>query len=169
MKAFTIHSLVVLLVMAVAGCGGGQDQAGESAEQPESGLSAEQLKNGIGPITNVDLGPVDPELAAQGQATFELKCSACHKVDKRYVGPAVGDVLSRRTPEFVMNMILNPEGMLAEHPEAKKLLGEYMTPMANQNLTEAEARSVLEYFRTLEQPMDTTDDGMTAGAESESD
>lgn len=154
------------LAMAFAGCGG-QDQAGDGTEQ-EEGLSAEQLENGIGPITSVELGPLDPQLAAEGQATFELKCSACHKMDSRYVGPALGDVLSRRSPEFVMNMILNPEGMLAEHPEARKLLAEYMTPMANQNLTEEEARSILEYFRAFETPMSSSDD-VTAGAGIESD
>jgi cytochrome c len=37
-----------------------------------------------------------------------------------------------------------------EDPIAKKLLVEYnMSPMANQNLSEADARAVLEYFRTL--------------------
>ncbi|HEX9660469.1 MAG TPA: cytochrome c, partial [Rhodothermales bacterium] len=109
------------------------------------------------------------ELVAQGQAAFELKCSACHKVDSRYVGPALGDILTRRSPEFVMNMILNPEGMLAEHPEAKKLLAEYMTPMANQNLTEAEARSIVEYLRTLETAAAQQGDELIPGSERESD
>ena len=31
---------------------------------------------------------------------------------------------------------------------AKDLLAEYLAPMANQNLTETEARQILEYFRT---------------------
>jgi mono/diheme cytochrome c family protein len=169
MKSFPIISLCLLaFMMSAAACGGGQDQSGATGE-PEEGLTAEQLENGIGPITNVDLGPVDPELAARGQAAFELKCSACHKVDSRYVGPALGDVLSRRSPEFVMNMILNPEGMLAEHPEARKLLAEYMTPMANQNLTEAEARSILEYFRTLEAPAAPQGDELMPSSGSESD
>lgn len=158
----------VTIAMAAAGCGGGQDQAGGGASEQEGGLTAEQLENGIGPITSVELGALDPELAAAGQAAFELKCSACHKMESRYVGPALGDILSRRSPEFVMNMILNPEGMLAEHPEARKLLAEYMTPMANQNLSEAEARSILEYFRTFEAPTSSIDD-VSAGAESESD
>jgi hypothetical protein len=49
-----------------------------------------------------------------------------------------------------MNMILNPEQMVKEDPIAKKLLVEYnMAPMANQNLTEEQARKILEYFRTL--------------------
>jgi hypothetical protein len=46
-----------------------------------------------------------------------------------------------------MNMILNPEGMLAEHPEARAMLAQFAVPMANQNLTEDQARAVLEYLR----------------------
>ena len=169
MKSLPIPSIcLVAFMMSAAACGGGQDQSGATGE-PEGGLTAEQLENGIGPITNLDLGPVDLELVAQGQAAFELKCSACHKVDSRYVGPALGDILTRRSPEFVMNMILNPEGMLAEHPEAKKLLAEYMTPMANQNLTEAEARSIVEYFRTLETAAAQQGDELIPGSERESD
>ena len=48
-----------------------------------------------------------------------------------------------------MNMILNPEDMVQNDPIAKNLLIEYNgAPMANQNLTQEEARSILEYFRT---------------------
>jgi cytochrome c len=45
-------------------------------------------------------------------------------------------------------MILNPEEMVSENQIAKELLAEYLAPMANQNLTEKEARLILEYFRT---------------------
>ena len=49
-----------------------------------------------------------------------------------------------------MNMILNPEEMVQKDPLAKELLIEFNgSPMANQNLTQEEARAVLEYFRTL--------------------
>ena len=49
-----------------------------------------------------------------------------------------------------MNMILNPEQMVKEDPIAKQLLVDFnLSPMANQHLTQEEARSVLEYFRTL--------------------
>jgi len=45
-------------------------------------------------------------------------------------------------------MILNPEEMVKRHPEAKRMLAEYLAPMAQQNLTQADARAVLEYIRT---------------------
>jgi hypothetical protein len=41
--------------------------------------------------------------------------------------------------------------MVQQNPLAKDLMVEFNgSPMANQGLTEAQARAVLEYFRTLE-------------------
>ena len=58
--------------------------------------------------------------------------------------------MERRSPEWIMNMILDPEQMVAKDPIARQLLIEFNgSPMANQSLTEAEARTILEYFRTL--------------------
>ena len=39
-------------------------------------------------------------------------------------------------------------GCTTRHPEAKKLLGEYMTQMPNQQLTPRDARAIVEYLRT---------------------
>ncbi len=151
-----VYTLTVILALpALVACGGGDGDGAASeagsgvnaAPAASEGLTPEQLEKGVGPITNLELADLDPELAATGEEAFIIKCSACHKMDERYVGPPLRDVTQRRTPEFVMNMILNPEGMVAEHPEVRALLAQYAVPMANQNLTEAEARSVLEYLR----------------------
>lgn len=145
--------VLVFLVASAAACGGGEDPPDEGASTSTTvaagtDITADELEYGIGPIRNLTLGDVDPALAATGEQTFALKCSACHKLDERYIGPALGGVLDRRTPEYVMNMILNPEEMVQRHPEAKKLFAEFnFTPMANQQLTEEEARAVLEYLR----------------------
>lgn len=146
-----IPSLLPLLFVALVGCGGGDTQpASEAAPAETGGLTAAQLEKGIGPITDVTLGPLDEALAARGEEVFTVKCSACHKFDQRYVGPSLGGVTARRAPEYILNMILNPEEMIQKHPEAKKLLAQFMTPMPNQHLTQDEARAVLEYLRTHE-------------------
>ena len=72
----------------------------------------------------------------------------CHKMGEKYVGPALGEVSKRRTPAYIMNMILNPQEMVERHPVAKQMLAERMSFMANQGLTRDEARAVLEYLRT---------------------
>lgn len=104
---------------------------------------------GVGPIQEeTTLGELNAELAKTGEEIFTQKCTACHKLDKRHVGPALGDVLSRRNTTWVMNMILDPEKMVKEDPVAKQLLAEYLSPMANQNLTKEDARAVIEYIRS---------------------
>ncbi|HAT64214.1 MAG TPA: cytochrome C [Flavobacteriaceae bacterium] len=107
---------------------------------------------GIGPITSVTLdAEINSAMALKGEEVFKAKCTACHKIGKKFIGPAPNKILERRTPEWVMNMILNPEEMTQKDPLAKQLLIEFNgSPMANQGLTEKEARSILEYFRTLE-------------------
>lgn len=164
-RAGTYRSLgtwvvALCLIPMVVGCGGG----GESGEGGEAGTSSQasasagsdaasdltpwQVENGIGPITEpLQLGEIDPALVAQGEEIFTLKCSACHKLDERYVAPPLREVTSRRTPEFVVNMMLNPLEMTQKHPVTKELLGEYFTPMTPQGLTEEDARSLLDYLR----------------------
>ncbi len=106
------------------------------------------VDKGIGPITEVTLGKIDATLAAKGKELFKAQCSACHKITKRVVGPALAGVTDRRSPEWIMNMIMNPEEMVAKNKVAKELLAIYIAPMANQNITKDEARALLEYFRT---------------------
>ncbi|MBI2967305.1 MAG: cytochrome c [Bacteroidetes bacterium] len=110
---------------------------------------ADPMKNrGIGPVSSVSTGTLDHTLAATGKSIFESKCTACHKIEVKHVGPALNGVTERRTPEWIMNMILNPTEMTQKDPIAKDLLATYMAPMANQNLTQDEARAVLEFFRS---------------------
>jgi nitrous-oxide reductase len=102
---------------------------------------------GIGPVKTLTLGEIQAEMAAKGQTIFEAKCTGCHKVDQRFVGPALRGVTLRRQPEWIMNMILNPNEMTQKDEVAKGLIETYATQMANMSLTEEEARHVLEYFR----------------------
>jgi cytochrome c len=150
LKVFVLAGIVAL----VASCGSDGKKDDKTAQpQEESKVEATEVDpmkdKGIGPVKSVTLGEIDQAMADQGHELFKAKCSACHKEDKRFVGPALAGVTERRTPEWIMNMILNPEGMVAENPIAKQLLAEYLSPMANQSLTEPEARLILEYFRTL--------------------
>lgn len=150
-------ALGLALGLLLASCSSGSQEtatqedtvgADTTAQTPAEAPAADTGK-GVGPITTVDLvAGIDEALAGKGQAVFEAKCTACHKFGERYVGPDLAGVTERRQPEWIMNMALNPENMLQQDPIAKELLGEYMTPMPNQNLTQEEARAVLEYFRT---------------------
>ncbi len=151
---------VVLLVFLFACGGGGKSDADKLREkyavkaEPKTLAEAEanyKDYKGVGPVTSVEIPvEIDQAMATKGQEVFEAKCTACHKTNKRFVGPSPQGIMDRRTPEWTMNMILNPEEMVSKDPLAKLLLMEFNgSPMANQNLTQDEARAVLEYFRTL--------------------
>jgi len=149
-------SIVLATLGLLAGCGSaeeldepaGADASGATAALvPGLDITEDELTYGIGPIRRVELGPLDDALAAQGEELFKMKCMACHRMDERYVGPALRGVTERRTPEFVMNMMLNPGEMVRRHPVARAMLAAHYTEMPAQNLTEEEARALLEYLR----------------------
>lgn len=155
-----IKTLAVLVVLFFASCGGSSEQSeDEDASPPQSMVEEEEeasddpMKNkGIGPVEEVTLSEeIDQEMAAEGKEIYDQMCTACHKATEKFIGPAPKGILDRRSPEWVMNMILNPEEMVKKDPIAKRLLVEYnMAPMANQGLTREQARKILEYFRTIE-------------------
>lgn len=146
-------TLALLLFTACSGDGSPEADSGGDSSSDEAGeLTPFQEEHGIGPFTEeVQLGPeVDEELARSGQETFEFSCEACHSLSESFVGPALGDVLERRSPTFVMNMIMNPAEMAERHPVTRELLREYPVVMPYQNISEDEARAIVEYLRTID-------------------
>ena len=159
--------ITVVAIASVFSCGGGEDKKKEGftlkkkteTETKATANDASVLPSarvdltnkGIGPITSLELpAEIDQAMAANGAEIYKKMCTACHRPDKKFIGPAPIGVLERRTPEWIMNMILNPVEMVQKDPLAKALLIEFNgSPMANQNLSQDEARAVLEYFRTL--------------------
>lgn len=153
MKFLSKTSYAAIAILLFTACAEKNNSSADDSSQNEQAASQEEsqssgINKGLGPITNVSLGTIDENLAKTGEEIFTANCSACHKMDKRFVGPALQGVTERRSPEWIMNMILNPDQMVNEDPDAKALLAEYLSPMANQNLTEDQARAILEYFRT---------------------
>lgn len=122
----------------------------ESNEVPASKRVTLDNK-GVGKIKTLTLdATIDNAMVERGAALFKTNCTACHKTDKRFIGPNPTGILERRSPEWVMNMILDPKLMTEEDQCAKDLLIEFNgAAMANQNLTEQQSRDILEYFRTL--------------------
>lgn len=146
----TAWTLMLAGALAVTACQKKESPSGGNAAADKPAAAKEEgPSKGVGPISQVALGALDAVLAAQGEKTFSGTCSACHKLDARYVGPALAGITKRRTPEWIMNMIMNPTGMTQEDPTAKALLAEYMTQMSV-SATEEDARALLEYFRKLD-------------------
>lgn len=144
-----VFSLAAAVITSCGGEGKKEEKASVPVEEQKEAVEIDPMKDkGVGSITSITLGEIDQKMADEGKVLFMAKCTACHKISKRLIGPALAGVTERRTPEWIMNMILDPERMVVENEAAKKLLAEYIAPMANQSLTEDEARKILEYFRT---------------------
>ena len=138
---------LVVLAIAVIGCGGSGEKSASDGQTPPVEAAKPVNPKGYGRISEVKVGPIDHAMVTKGQDVFDSKCNACHKLDVRYVGPPLRKVTERRTPEWVMNMILDSEIMVEKDDTVKCLLQEYMLKMPNQHVDETDARNVLEYLR----------------------
>ncbi|MDX1278246.1 cytochrome c [Oceanihabitans sediminis] len=163
----TLKVMTVLFATILMSCGGKEEKKKDELPfkkkaptekvetvKEEKVLASKKVdleNKGVGPITSITLDDtIDQKMANRGEEVFKQMCTACHRTDKKFIGPAPKGILERRSPEWIMNMILDPEGMVKNDPLAKELLEEFNgSPMANQHLSEADARAVLEYFRTL--------------------
>ena len=87
-------------------------------------------------------------MAESGSTVYDLKCSACHKLDgEKLVGPGWKGVTARRKAEWVMNFVTNTDEMLNKNAAAQSMLEECLVRMPNQNLSEADARNIYEFMR----------------------
>jgi Cytochrome c len=112
-------------------------------------LTEENKSKGIGKFTNVQLThPLDKDMVAKGEPIYNGKCFACHKLtDEKLVGPGWKSVTDRRTPEWIMNFITNTNVMLDSDLVAQSVMVTCLVRMPNQNLSDVEARQILEFMR----------------------
>lgn len=167
----TIKFLLIFTAALLLSCGGKEEKKDDSIkiggtkkevkkEASTTGSATDEIpaskritldNKGVGEVKDLPLDPaINQEMVARGAELFKTNCSACHKVDKRFIGPSPKGITKRRSPEWIMNMILDPQLMVEEDRCAKDLLVEFNgAAMANQNMTFDQARDILEYFRTL--------------------
>ncbi|MBS1735329.1 MAG: cytochrome c [Bacteroidetes bacterium] len=154
--------IVCSLALFFAACGGSGDKdnnaaAPESTEaksddttaSSESGNPSYDPNRGEGKFHDVQLSDkLDAAMAAKGQKIAELKCESCHKMtDERLVGPGWKGVTSRHKPEWILNFVTNTDAMIDKDPKAQAMLEICMVRMPNQNLSDDEAREILEFMR----------------------
>jgi cytochrome c len=136
-------TIISLLIIGTA-CGSGSGN-GDTDTQAQSGTSSPPA-----PVTQaaaVDFD--DPALAERGERLFvERACTTCHTIGAgRLVGPDLSGVTTRREREWTIAMIRNPDSMVRIDVTARALFAEYMTPMANQGLTQDEAHALFAYLK----------------------
>lgn len=153
--------VICSLALFFAACGGSGEKDTATTTEPASDSSGEKIPNvggtnpsydpnrGEGKFHDVKLGDkLDATLATKGEKIAELKCQSCHKMtDEKLVGPGWKGVTSRHKPEWIMNFVTNTDEMITKDPKAQAMLEICMVRMPNQNLSDDDARNVLEFMR----------------------
>ena len=138
-KFLSFFALIVAITLFIGTC---VQKAEASIPQDKS--------HGIGPVKKVELGPLNKKWIDEGKGLYNMTCVACHDIDQKKLGPALKNVTKERSPEFIMNLLLNTAQMQKDDRTVKELLKEYNNlPMPDPGLNQAKARSVLEYLRSL--------------------
>jgi len=90
--------------------------------------------------------------AAKGKALFNTNCAACHKLDKRTVGPALGGVSDRRKRDWLHSWIKDSQALIASgDADAKAIFDEYKIPMASYSqFSDEDLDNILEYLTPSE-------------------
>ena len=141
--------LTISVALILTACGNKEKSQEEQTQVITPVKSTYDPNRGIGKFSTVDLGEhLDKKMATAGKAIFDVKCSSCHKLtDEKLVGPGWAGVTKRYTPQWVMNFITNPDEMLNTDPKAQAQLEICLVRMPNQNLSDEQARQILEFQR----------------------
>ena len=149
-------AVILFLGVLIASCGGGAGSDTKATTDPydatkktDDGNPSYDPKRGEGKFTKVEVSAaLDATMASNGEKTFGVKCSSCHKLTtEKLVGPGWAGVTSRHTPEWIMNFVTNTDAMITKDPKAQAQLEICLVRMPNQNLSDDEARSLYEFMR----------------------
>jgi len=90
--------------------------------------------------------------AAKGEALFKAKCTVCHKIDSRLIGPALGPTITDETDDkWLTKWIQNNQALIAgKDAKALKIYNEYnqagMTTFGE--ISDGDAANIIAYART---------------------
>lgn len=150
MKKLVLLSVSILVMIS---CGKKENSTSDFSKPTSTESTASESSYnpelGEGKFDKIDLPEtLDHEMAALGEIASGTKCLSCHKLtNERLVGPGWAGVTERRTPEWIMNFITNPDPMIDKDPELQAQLEVCLVRMPNQNISDDEARQILEFMR----------------------
>jgi len=90
--------------------------------------------------------------ASKGEAIFKAKCTACHKIEDRVIGPALGPIMETETDDkWLTKWIQNNQALIAaKDPKALKIYNEFnqaaMTVFGD--LSDGDVANVIAYVRS---------------------
>ena len=110
--------------------------------------------------------------AANGKSIFNSQCAACHKLDKKVVGPALGDVTQRRSTEWLVSWIKDNAALRASgDADANAIFEEFngLAMPAFPQLSDQDIKDVLAYTIEGNKPAEVVPGTETAPVEAEAD
>jgi len=158
MKRFNTILMVIIASVIAAQCGS-NTQNGKKTSGSDSIVTKVRVdtvvvfvgvnNRGVGRFRDIQLqDPPNAAMVAKGKAIYQSKCFACHKLSSEMlVGPGWEGVTRRRTPEWIMNWVTNTRVMLDKDLAAQAEMAVCLIRMPNQDLTDEQARNVLEFMR----------------------
>ncbi len=99
------------------------------------------------PATAALTQEVDPKVAA-GKKLYQVHCASCHKLDKKLIGPALGDVADRRSMEWLKAWIKDNNALRASgDQDAIDIFNEYngMPMTAFPQLSDEDIEAIIAY------------------------
>ena len=123
-----------------------------TAEATTEGNPSYDPHRGEGKFSDVKIdASLDQAMAKKGENVYNTKCASCHKLtDEKLVGPGWKGVTTRRKPEWIMNFSTNPDPMIDKDPELQAQLEICLVRMPDQNISDEDARDVVEFMRKID-------------------
>lgn len=141
------------LALLLAACGGDAPSTSAEPTTPAPASATPTLPAGFYTAEMIDpplTAEIDPAMIDEAMGIFNAKCKACHGLtEEKVVGPGWKGVYKEGKGAWIMNMMLHTQWMVENDPEAQALVEETKTIMPDQELTEEQARAMLELIRSL--------------------
>ncbi len=147
---FAVSAFTSFLIISCGSNTGKEKPNDKNASTKDTVVISQGVNSkGIGRFKEVKLThPLDADMIAKAQLIYNAKCFACHKLTtEKLVGPGWKGVTDRREPEWIMNFITNTQVMLDKDLAAESMMVTCVVRMPNQDLTDEQARQILEYMR----------------------
>ncbi|MBL7837124.1 MAG: c-type cytochrome [Bacteroidetes bacterium] len=93
--------------------------------------------------------------AQDGEKLFKANCTSCHDMQNKMTGPALKDVHTRRSEEWLVKWIRNNEKLRASgDKDAIAIFNEYNKVVMNnfESLTEDQVKNIIAYFKEWKAP-----------------
>jgi mono/diheme cytochrome c family protein len=93
--------------------------------------------------------PTDPAVIAAGEKLYKQNCVACHRVDQKLIGPALGNIYDRREIPWILAFVKNSQKVIASGDDyAVNLFEEYnKTVMTSFDFSDEEILSIVAFVK----------------------